>query len=92
MSITIEEEVTVADIDEALAHINLMLKTDEYDYNGNTMNYPDYSPFSNHKKTIMDGLDQDISVMVQQQNNIYMVGSITLVTLLICAIFIGSQK
>jgi hypothetical protein len=30
MSITIEEEVTVADIDEALAHINLMLKTDEY--------------------------------------------------------------
>jgi hypothetical protein len=30
MSITIEEEVTVADIDEALAHINFMLKTDEY--------------------------------------------------------------
>ena len=30
MSITIEEEVTVADIDEALAHINLMLKTDEF--------------------------------------------------------------
>jgi hypothetical protein len=30
MSITIEEEVTVADIDEALAHINLMLKTDHY--------------------------------------------------------------
>jgi hypothetical protein len=30
MSITIEEEVTVADIDEALAHINVMLKTDHY--------------------------------------------------------------
>jgi len=69
-----------------------MMNTEEYDYNGNTLNFPDYSPYGNHTKTIMDGLDQDISVMVQQQNNIYMVGSITLVTLLICAIFIGSQK
>jgi hypothetical protein len=30
MTLVIEEEVTVADIDEALAHINLMLKTDHY--------------------------------------------------------------
>jgi hypothetical protein len=30
MTLVIEEEVTMADIDEALAHINLMLKTDEY--------------------------------------------------------------
>ena len=30
MTLVIEEEVTMADIDEALAHINLMLKTDHY--------------------------------------------------------------
>ena len=30
MTLVIEEEVTVADIDEDLAHINLMLKTDHY--------------------------------------------------------------
>jgi hypothetical protein len=32
----IDEEVTVADIDEAIKHINSMLKTDEY---GNRMNW-----------------------------------------------------
>lgn len=32
----IDEEVTVADIDEALKHINTMLKTDEY---GNRMHW-----------------------------------------------------
>lgn len=30
MTLVIEEEVTIADIDEALAHLNLMLKKDEY--------------------------------------------------------------
>jgi hypothetical protein len=32
----IDEEVTVADIDEAIKHISSMLKTDEY---GNRMNW-----------------------------------------------------
>ena len=36
MSITITEEVTVADIDEAIAHVNAMLKIDEY---GNRMDW-----------------------------------------------------
>lgn len=36
MSITITEEVTVADIDEAIRHINELLKTDEY---GNRMTW-----------------------------------------------------
>jgi hypothetical protein len=30
MTLVIEEEVTIADIDEALNHLNLMLKTDQY--------------------------------------------------------------
>jgi hypothetical protein len=32
----IDEQVTVADIDEAIKHINALLKTDEY---GNRMNW-----------------------------------------------------
>lgn len=36
MSLTIEEEVTLADIDEALKHLNDMLKTDQY---GNRMDW-----------------------------------------------------
>lgn len=36
MSLTIDEEVTVEDIDEAIRHISNMLKTDEY---GNRMNW-----------------------------------------------------
>jgi hypothetical protein len=36
MSLTITEEVTVADIDEAIKHIYKMLKTDEY---GNRMDW-----------------------------------------------------
>jgi len=30
MTLVIEEEVTIEDIDEALRHLNLMLKTDQY--------------------------------------------------------------
>jgi len=30
MTLVIEDEVTIADIDEALSHLNLMLKTDHY--------------------------------------------------------------
>jgi hypothetical protein len=30
MTLVIEDEVTIADIDEALTHLNLMLKTDHY--------------------------------------------------------------
>jgi len=36
MSLTIEQDLTVAEIDEAIAHINKMLKTDQY---GNRMNW-----------------------------------------------------
>ena len=68
-----------------------MDKIDEYDFSGKTLKYPDYSPYSNYKKTIMDGVDEDISVMVQQENNIYLLGTITAATLLITAIFIGSR-
>ena len=36
MMLAIEEDLTVAEIDEAIAHINRLLKTDEY---GNRMNW-----------------------------------------------------
>jgi hypothetical protein len=36
MSLAITEDVTVADIDEAIKHIYAMIKTDEY---GNRMNW-----------------------------------------------------
>lgn len=36
MSVTIEDDVTIDDIDEAIAHIFNLLKTDEY---GNRMNW-----------------------------------------------------
>jgi hypothetical protein len=36
MTLAIEEDLTVAEIDEAIAHINRLLKTDEY---GNRMNW-----------------------------------------------------
>jgi hypothetical protein len=36
MTLAIEQDLTVAEIDEAIAHINRLLKTDEY---GNRMNW-----------------------------------------------------
>lgn len=36
MSLTITDEITLDDIDEAIKHINSMLKTDEF---GNRMNW-----------------------------------------------------
>lgn len=36
MTLAIEQDLTVAEIDEAIAHINKLLKTDEY---GNRMNW-----------------------------------------------------
>jgi len=68
-----------------------MDKKEEYDFNGKLLKYNEHSPHSKYKTTIRDGLDEDISVMVQQENNIYLLGTITAVSLLITAIFIGSR-
>jgi hypothetical protein len=68
-----------------------MDKKEEYDFNGKLLKYNEHSPHSKYKRTIRDGLDEDISVMVQQENNIYLLGTITAVSLLITAIFIGSR-
>jgi hypothetical protein len=58
MSITIEEEVTVEDIDEALAHINLMLKTDEF---GNRMDW-------RKKEMLLESLDDLLDARLQLMN------------------------
>lgn len=36
MALTIEKDLTIAEIDEAIAHVNQMLKTDEF---GNRMDW-----------------------------------------------------
>jgi hypothetical protein len=58
MSITIEEEVTVADIDEALAHINLMLKTDHY---GNRLTWQ-------KKEMLLESLDDLLDARIVLMN------------------------
>ena len=58
MSITIEEEVTVADIDEALSHINVMLKTDEC---GNRMDW-------RKKEMLLESLDDLLDARIVLMN------------------------
>jgi hypothetical protein len=56
-----------------------------YDYAGNTLNVPGI----NQPKTLYDGLDRDIRSLVEQENNMYLLGGITIATLFISAIYIG---
>jgi hypothetical protein len=60
MTLVIEEEVTVADIDEALAHINLMLKTDHY---GNRLTWK-------KKQILLQSVDDllDVRLVLTQEN------------------------
>ena len=60
----IEKEVTIAEIDEALTHINAMLKVDEY---GNRMTW---------KKR--ETLKQSIDDLLDARNNLVRTGSAVL--------------
>jgi hypothetical protein len=51
MSLTITEEVTVEDIDEAIKHIFAMLKTDEY---GNRMDWRKKELLQNSLDDLLD--------------------------------------
>ena len=54
MSLAITEDVTIADIDEAIHHINQMLKIDEY---GNRMDY-------RRKEMLKSGIDDLLDVRI----------------------------
>lgn len=60
MSLVIEDEVTLADVDEALGHLNLMLKTDHY---GNRLTYK-------KKQILLQSVDDllDIRLVLTQDN------------------------
>ena len=58
MVITIEKEVTVADIDEAISNVYAMLKTDEY---GNRMDW-------RRKQTLQSSLDDLLDARINLVN------------------------
>ena len=51
MSLTIDEEVTLEEIDEALSHLNTMLKTDQY---GNRMDWRKKELLKNSMDDLLD--------------------------------------
>ena len=61
MSLAITDDVTIADIDEAIKHINTMLKTDEY---GNRMEWRKKELL---QKSIDDLLDARISLALGEK-------------------------
>jgi hypothetical protein len=60
MTLVIEEEVTIEDIDEALRHLNLMLKTDQY---GNRLTWK-------KKQILLQSVDDllDVRLVLTQEN------------------------
>ncbi len=60
MTLVIEEEVTLDDIDEALSHLNLMLKTDHY---GNRLTWK-------KKQILLQSVDDllDVRLVLTQEN------------------------
>lgn len=54
-----------------------------YDFKGETLNY------KNKNSTVTDALKEDVNTMILKQNEIYILGSITVATLLIAAIYIA---
>ena len=58
----------------------------KYDFKtGNVLNY------LNKKPTIHDALNEDMNTMILSQNNIYMLGTITIATLLIATIYMSRE-
>jgi hypothetical protein len=49
----------------------------KYDFSGNVLQYTDKKP------TLADGLDDDLKTMILQENNLYILGTITMATLLV---------
>lgn len=69
MSLTITDEITLEDIDEAIKHINAMIKTDEY---GNRMNW-------RKKELLQNSIDDllDARIRLSQEGKVFEWQSIT---------------
>ena len=55
----------------------------KYDFSGNVLLYTDQKP------TLSDGLDDDLKTMILQENNLYILGTITMATLIIGLLIIS---
>jgi hypothetical protein len=62
-----------------------MMNDPMYDFSGNVLNN------ENKSKTVIDAHIEDIDSIINQTNTIYILGSITMVTLLIFSVIIGKQ-
>lgn len=58
----------------------------KYDYSGNSLQLP-----GNKDPTILDAVEKDTNIFILQENTAYIIGSITMATLLIFALIIGSR-
>jgi len=58
---------------------------DAYDYSGNTLK------FNSKKPRKEDALKDDVNIMILEQNNLLMLGTITIASLLIAAIYFGRE-
>lgn len=59
------------------------LKSDYKDYDSNNADGSIYLDYNNRKTTVKDAVKEDIHQMIIQQNNSYIIGMITITTVLI---------
>jgi hypothetical protein len=57
----------------------------KYDFSGNVLLYTDQKP------TLADGLDDDLKTMILQENNLYILGTITIATLMVGILVISRE-
>lgn len=74
-------------LDDSIAKNNALTarltNNDKYDFGGNTLVYGAVKK----PKSVKDAAQEDINLMILEQNNIYILGSITVATLLILVIY-----
>jgi hypothetical protein len=63
---------------------DVMTDNDKYHFKGNVLNI-----LNNSKPTLVDALNEDTNSMVLNETNVYILGTITVATLLITAIYIS---
>jgi hypothetical protein len=58
----------------------------QYDYSGNSLQL-----FHNRIPTINDGLKDDTDTLILRENTLFIVGSVTMASLIVLALIIGSR-
>jgi hypothetical protein len=64
---------------------NKLTKNKKYDYSGRVLQYTE------KKNTLADGLDEDLKIMIVQENNLFILGTIAMATLLIGILVISKD-